>query len=361
VTLLADHSCARGPGPAGPLARDYSKEIAFIRRVGSVVTKAEALEIILSPVAAVATARGVTGPFGRAVAAVHISCKTVESASWSIGRWLGTSDYCSKAIHSLWKNAPTIATFRGAGTTEYWRDVCGVPISSTNNSPDYVSSPEPAEATLRRIGGSMLSVVQGSIAPYDPGPLFTPTTRVSEIIARTRRFDSCRSWLFHGPPGGGKSKAAQQVVSALCSSIVWMDSASASQADSWAVVHAVQPQGIVVDDLDSVAEKDPLLGHMSKARNYARVIIATVNVRDGLRGALTRPQRFADDRPEYFGCLDSQAAAALAPTVPTGMRDPTLLASYLIELERRAVAGVLAPDGSDLLEMLKRQAEAGDR
>jgi len=179
------------------------------------------------------------------------------------------------------------------------------------------------------------------------------------MIERTRQFRHCRSWLLWGPPGGGKTVAAQQIVEALCGSVVWVQGHAATTAETWSVIRSLRPEGIVIDDVDSFGSSvNMLLAQIKNARSFARVIVTTANLVDKVRGALLRKGRLADEEAQHFAALSEEAVKAIAPHVPAECLDPRLLAAGLAELEERAVAGVLVP--GDLAEVLRCQEAVGD-
>ena len=152
--------------------------------------------------------------------------------------------------------------------------------------------------------------------------------------------------------------AARQVMAALAGASVTVPPESATDPDVWSVVEAARPDGIIIDDIDSVADKDVLLDRLERAREYARVVISTANTLDDLRGALVRPGRAADEDVLLFPAPDATTVSELAPTaVASGADLRGLLACYLTEAEARAKAGTPVD-----VEGLRRRMEAvGDR
>ena len=179
------------------------------------------------------------------------------------------------------------------------------------------------------------------------------------MIERTKRFAGCRAWLLWGPPGSGKTRLAHAVVDALCDSKVVMTGEVASNPAAWDAVEELRPEGLIVDDLDSVAAKDELLARYDRAHDWARVIVSTANTLGEIRGALVRPGRAADEDPVEVRTPCASVAKELAPNASAMPGAEKLLACYLSELEARHAAGVASPD--DVAGMVARMEQAGDR
>jgi hypothetical protein len=281
--------------------------------------------------------------------------------------WMGARSYRSPVMTGFWEasTAPIARVYRGDIWFE-WRDVLGVPMldDRINSQDNQVVSPEPPTefmARVRALGSSWLVQPNGRMQ-VDAGvdyPIIS--NRVQTLVDRTRKFQSCRAVLLHGPPGGGKSVAARQVLKALSQAPVTLDPRAAGDARVWEAVHEIRPDGILVDDLDSIGQLDDLLSELVRARAYARVIVTTANVIEPLRGALKRCGRASDDDPVHFGALDEVTARAIAPLAAQQGVGSGLLAAYLAELEARLEAGVVTNIDEDVQELTRRMSEAGDK
>lgn len=200
----------------------------------------------------------------------------------------------------------------------------------------------------------------GIACDEEPPPLLDPQTQ--EIISLTQRTPGPRSWLLYGPPGGSKTTAARQIARVIGDGAwVLLDPQALDSYPVWQLVHKLKPRALVLDEVDSAAPRG-LLVNLTRARQYAKVIVQTANVVDGLRGALKRTGR-TDERPRLYNHCNLATARMCAPTVPHAVLDEAvtrgLLHSYFAELEVRHLGGRDLDEA--LEELLERQAENGAR
>lgn len=187
-----------------------------------------------------------------------------------------------------------------------------------------------------------------------------------DAIAKTHAIPGCRSWLFVGPPGSGKTTIARQLAAEFGEgSWIQLGPGVACKPVAWELVHALEPSAIVIDDLDASpgAKSDvDLRDGLATARTYAKVIVGTANTLEAVRGSLIRPGRF-DEGPVVVSEIEAEVALeigyALTPPILSRALEAKLLAAYLHELNLRVLAG--RDPERELADLVARMEAAGDR
>lgn len=358
--------------------RDYSRDIALIRRLDRAATAVESSVLVMRPALALAQL------LGREKLAERLS--SVESIShWAEqSQWLATYMWRLRYGHSCRQESPIIRALAKAGefigslcatgATYRYHSVYGIPVAPSPYQDDAFYSPARSEeilAVASRVGARWLLDTQTGLVPDDAHVPEVQSAETADIIARTSVHSSCRGWVLWGPPRGGKSVAARQIALAIGDGWVRVCGKAALDPHVWAAIFAMKPAALILDDLDACAhEEDALLGWIEVARGFARVIISTMNVlpraqtgegegAHDLRGALLAPGRAADERPRHYAGLDQGVREQIAPSVPPELRASDLLAGYLAELEKRAQVGTVTQ--LDVDEMRERMKAVGDR
>lgn len=343
--------------------KDYSREIAWLRRFGRLATVLNAANMASGPVVGAAKLWG--GRTGELVEAVAHLTEAKSTTFWAAKTLVRAESVSSSLLTCLWERGEPIASTVWGDHLMEWRDVFGVPVCrGPRDHDDDNFSPEPAAAILERASASATSWTLGLrgdrvvILDFPKVDYIVPDIAES-MIARTRKFDVCRAWLLWGPPGSGKTRVAHAVVDALCSSKIIMTGGVASMPEAWDAVEAIRPEGLIVDDLDSIHDRDELLARYDHAHSWAKIIVTTANTLTGIRGAITRAGRAADEDIVEVREPGPVVSACIAPAVAGDERSAGLLACWLRELQNRHRAGVLTD--ADFTEMHRRMADAGDR
>ena len=378
---------------------DYSTDIRLIQRLHRFAIGVDAAELATKPVLA---------------AAKLLNIKRLETALGSVevlDNWASGSNriavgiwrlkykveafHRSHAIRALAKSGPFVGSLDEAHARIHYHDVFGIPVAPEpyEGSEVFYSPASPAEIFRRvRESGSRWRIDKDGGMHVDDAEIFPVRARqTTELIKRIRDFDGrSRAVILWGPPRGGKSVAARQIAESISGGWVRICGRAAASADVWEAVHELEPEAIILDDLDTCAQhEDDLLGWLEGAREYTKVIVSTMNILPGteaaprpappplqgelikahayserrsheLRGALLAPGRACDEEPRLYAELDVEVRVALAPDVPEHLRPSDLLAAYLVELQARTRLPGGVTD-ADLEEMRARMKAVGDR
>jgi hypothetical protein len=174
--------------------------------------------------------------------------------------------------------------------------------------------------TLRALGVKLWSQINGSHAVLgDKGAIESTTETLDHDVVkfealvkfheRVRKFYDAgmnRSYLLEGPPGTGKSTAVRFVLGEMGVRSLRLNFEAASANTGWfdgetvsrnveALVQTLRPEMLIVDDFDRnwMSERE-LLRLMEAAHKCCRVVIATINSKEGLSQAMQRVGRFDD-------------------------------------------------------------------
>lgn len=343
--------------------RDYSAEIRWLRKFGRVAGWLRVADLFSDSI--VGASKVVGSRNAEILEGLAKMAGAKKVTFWAVKSALGAECIISSLVTCMWNNSPVIAETSWGEHEMVWRNVHGVPVACDREDRwGQCYSPEPAAAILRRARASASSwtfgLDDGKVVLVNTPPVrATMSDTARAIVDRTRSFDSARAWLLWGPPGSGKTRAAHAIVDALCSSKVVMAGGVASHSEAWDAVEILRPDGLIVDDLDSVTSHDDLLARYDRAHDWAKVIVSTANLLDHMRGALVRPGRAADEDPVEIREPDPAIANSIAPDIAADRRTCGLLACYLAELQSRHRAGVLVDE--DFAEMHRRMTDLGDR
>ena len=147
--------------------------------------------------------------------------------------------------------------------------------------------------------------------------------QAAELLARIARFRKSghsRSVLLVGPPGTGKSHAIRSISHGLGVSTLRVELAALLDKREAPRVEEVQdgletlvrmldPEAIVLDDIDRVGGDVRLLRFLEEAAAAGRIVLASANGTSDMLGALLRPGRF--DEVVHFEHLERDLVESL--------------------------------------------------
>lgn len=174
-----------------------------------------------------------------------------------------------------------------------------------------------------------------------------------QLLARIRAFRArgyARSVLLVGAPGTGKSHAIRSIAQGLDVSTLRVEVAALlDQADGFSaddledgldtLVKMLDPEAIVLDDIDRVGSDARLLRFLEEAAGVGRVVLASANGTSSMLGALLRPGRFDEVVP--YEHLDlALLEGMLGPHADLATRLQSLPMAYVREfIARQEVLG----------------------
>lgn len=141
------------------------------------------------------------------------------------------------------------------------------------------------------------------IITFDNDETFKPldSQLANEKADLYKRFNDAgisRALLFYGPPGTGKSTLARAIVDKLGYKTLRVKLNDLSGLDGTTLLDSislVQPDALILDDLDRSHNKDDLLETFEALHNsHLKLVIASANNTSRFDGALLRPGRFDD-------------------------------------------------------------------
>jgi hypothetical protein len=168
------------------------------------------------------------------------------------------------------------------------------------------------EQIWRSAGHDHLTVRGGALVQQPPMPPMLATESLRHLETRVQQFrsrDAFRSVLLVGPPGTGKTTAARQLADRMGTRSVQIDVGALTEMlresarhnregnqdpclNLQTIVDCLQPQAVLLDDIDRVGFGAEMLGVLEQIRVRVPLVIATANSYESLSSAVLRPGRF---------------------------------------------------------------------
>ncbi len=180
------------------------------------------------------------------------------------------------------------------------------------------------ERIWRSLGHEHLAVRGGGLVRQPETPPMLSTESLHKLEARVQQFrarGASRSVLLVGPPGTGKTTAARQLADRLGSRSVQIDVGALTQMlretarfnregngdpclNLQTIVDCLQPQAVLLDDIDRVGFGAEMLGMLEQIRLRVPLVIATANGYGSLNSAVLRPGRFDEMVRVFTPCRE---------------------------------------------------------
>lgn len=144
---------------------------------------------------------------------------------------------------------------------------------------------------------------------------FTPTPLAkayADDIQDYIRYGICRSVLFYGPPGSGKSNLVKNICFQLGLRTIRINNISQLSTDTVSeIIRIFNPDAIILEDIDNVPSRDisQLLDKIENFSKKHKLLFATANKLSKLDNAVIRPERF--DQTHRIFSLEKEVALEL--------------------------------------------------
>lgn len=144
---------------------------------------------------------------------------------------------------------------------------------------------------------------------------FTPTPLAkayADDIQDYIKYGICRSVLFYGPPGSGKSNLVKNICFQLGLKTIRINNISQLSTDTVSeIIKIFNPDAIILEDIDNVPSRDisQLLDKIENFSKKHKLLFATANKLSKLDNAVIRPERF--DQTNRIFNLEKEVAFEL--------------------------------------------------
>ncbi|MCF6205387.1 MAG: ATP-binding protein [Sulfurovum sp.] len=173
-----------------------------------------------------------------------------------------------------------------------------------------------------------------------------PSLSSAELSSRMLRYKALgenRSVFLHGPPGSGKSSVAFAAATSFGKKVLVVTSSKKSQESILAIVDALQPDCIVINDVEGVAVRPSTLDFFEQLGRRVSLVIATSNTIN-IDAALGRPGRFDEvikvqfPEPELVDAIIGVTLRRIKPSKEVSEKIHKWPAAFIAELQKRVTA-----------------------
>lgn len=136
-----------------------------------------------------------------------------------------------------------------------------------------------------------------------------------ENLKKANAHNMCRSILFFGPPGTGKSTIIENIVRKLNYKTLFINLSDIKNYNEILfILDYFKFEAIIIDDFDLSSNSSSLLKFLEDARKHVKVVLASANNLKNIYSALKRPDRF--DEIVEITKLNEMTVRSLTKDIP---------------------------------------------